>query len=414
METVSGRAKGIVGTLLRLQVGLAFGAFILIGLFDGANGVLVTSFQRQYGIDKGVVGLLFLAGSFGYILAGFSSGFLVEKLGQRRFLMLGAGALTSGAVVMTFKPPFALVVLTFLLLGFGIATLDAGLNAYIAALPRSTVLLNNLHAFYGIGALGGPLIASTLLDLKWDWITVYMIWAALSLLVLVSLGLIYRSSAAHTEVDRENGPQGNILGSVLRLPVVWLAALFLLVYVGAEVSIGVWSYSFLTEERKVPGLLAGWTVSGYWLGLTLGRLVLARFAERLKLSNRALIEGCLAGFGVGVLLVWLVPVDAVGAFGLWLAGFALGPIFPTTIALVPNMVSPRLVQGAIGFIASVGSMGAAIFPWIAGVLAQGLGLWIILPYVLVLAVVMLAVWVILQARNLKPRERETYAQPATE
>jgi fucose permease len=29
--------------------------------------------------------------------------------------------------------------------------------------------------------------------------------------------------------------------------VVWLAALFLLFYVGAEVSLGSWSFSFLTD-----------------------------------------------------------------------------------------------------------------------------------------------------------------------
>ena len=47
--------------------------------------------------------------------------------------------------------------------------------------------------------------------------------------------------------------------------------LFLFAYVGIEVSLGSWAFTFLTEERHEAELISGWTVSGYWLGLTVGR-----------------------------------------------------------------------------------------------------------------------------------------------
>jgi hypothetical protein len=37
-------------------------------------------------------------------------------------------------------------------------------------------------------------------------------------------------------------------------------------------------------------------------------------------------------------------------------------------------------------------MGAAFFPWLAGNLAQAIGLWTLMPYVVVLTVGMLGVW----------------------
>jgi nitrate/nitrite transporter NarK len=56
------------------------------------------------------------------------------------------------------------------------------------------------------------------------------------------------------------------------------------------------------------------------------------------------------------------------------------------------MVAPRVLPSAIGFAASAGSAGAAFFPWLAGNLAEGYGLWTLMPYVMAVSLLMLAVW----------------------
>ena len=82
--------------------------------------------------------------------------------------------------------------------------------------------------------------------------------------------------------------------------------------------------------------------------------------------------------------MWAVPLLPVAALALFITGFSLGPIFPTTIALMSDTLPSRIVPSAIGFIASFGSMGAALLPWIAGNLAQHYGMWVLLPYVIAL------------------------------
>lgn len=392
MKTLTTKRAVGTGFGVRWQIAFAFFAFILIGANDGAVGVILPSLSSFYKVDKATVSYLFLAGTTGYLTAAFTSGPLVEKMGRRLFLMLGAGIFVVGALTVAFKPPFLVLLVALLLIGFGVAITDAGLNAYIAGLPHSTATLNYLHAFYGLGALIGPVIASAVLALSLGWNTIYFMWIGVGLVLLVGIGFIYEK---RPEPDKaESSATGNVLATALKIRAVWLAAFFLLFYVGAEVSLGNWSYSFLTEERHQPTLLSGWTVSGYWLGLMLGRLTLARIAERI--GSKRLVQGCLAGVMVGVLLIWLVPVGIVSAFGLLLTGFSLGPIFPSTIALMPSLVSARLLPSAIGFLASLGAMGAALFPWLAGNLAQGLGLWSLLPFVVVLAVADLGFWLALR------------------
>lgn len=385
---------------LRIQLAIAFFAFILIGANDGATGVLIPSLRAQYGLNKATVGLFFLSAVLGYLIAAFNSGPLVGKLGIRLFLLLGAGSFLTSAIVLSSIPPFWAALLMLLLLGFGGALLDAGLNAYIAGLPRNTVLLNYLHAFYGTGALLGPILASSLfaVGLKWNFVYVTLIF--MSIVLLISVAIFFKGRQPMTQEGRSD-TEKNVLVKTLKLRIVWVVALFLLFYVGTEVSLGSWSYSFLLEERHGLSLISGWIVSGYWIGLVGGRLVLPQVVQRF--GDRRLIQVCMLGAGIGVLIVWLIPITGVAAFGLCLTGFCLGPVFPTTIGLMSQLVPSRFLPSAIGFLASFDSMGAALFPWFAGNLAQAVGLWSLMPYVITLTIVMSLFWVIVQ------RQRTSYS-----
>jgi fucose permease len=375
-----------------IQIGLAFFAFILIGANDGAFGVLIPSLRLFYNVDKATVGLFFFFQTIGYLAAAFNSGLLVEKLGNRRFLVIGVVSFLLGVTALSLMLPFLIVLLLMLPLGFGVAIIDAGLNAYIASMPRNAALLNYLHAFYGIGALIGPAFASAILAIRWGWNSVYITWIGMSLILLLGFQLAFKQQIP-TPFDATKH-ESNILVATLKVLVVWIAALFLLFYVGAEVTIGSWSYSFLTEERHVPILFSGWVVSGYWFGLTLARLLLGRVA--LWIGNGRLIQACLVGVIIGMILVWLIPIYAVAAIGFCLTGFSFGPIYPTTIALISEKVPQRILPGTIGFLASVGSVGAAILPWVAGILSQYIGLRSLMPYVISLTVVLFCLWQVLQ------------------
>ena len=108
------------------------------------------------------------------------------------------------------------------------------------------------------------------------------------------------------------------------------------------------------------------------------------------------------GVVIGVFLIWFVPQYPVTGIGLALIGFSFGPIYPTTIALISNKVSARILPSAIGFMVSLGSIGAAVLPWFAGMLAEHVGLWSLMPYVIVLTAVMACLWRPLQVRPYIP------------
>jgi len=350
---------------------LAFSATLTIGLYDGATGVLLPSLQAFYHVGKGVISLLFLTTVFGYLTSSFGSGVLMKRLGQQHFFAFGAATFAAGTTGLALHPPFAVVLVAALLVGFGFATLDAGLNTALAVLPGSTRALNYLHAFYGGGALLGPLIASAALAGGQPWNHVYLIWIISGVALAACFLRLFQPS-----------------------PVVTPEAVTPLEHDGlvVAVTVGTWAYSFLTEVRHGNPLHAGWVTSGYWLGLTVGRFVIALMATHVRFAQAKIVRYCLVGVFVGVLLVWLGPGEAATACGLMMIGFSLGPIFPTTIALMPSLVPARLVPGSIGFIAGTGSAGAALFPWLAGVIAGSAGLELLMPYLVVLTGLMTVGW----------------------
>lgn len=379
----------------RGHIALAFLAFILIGSNDGALGVLIPSMRAFYRVDAVTFSWLFLASVLGYLCASFNTGLLTAKLGERRFLMLGTAIFCVGAALYSLSLPFAFFLCCGTIVGFGVGMIDAGLNAYVAALPNSGKLLNFLHAFYGAGALLGPLVASGWLALAFGWQTTYLTWLGLALVVLIGLWFVFKPQKHASQVDQQEAGQqgGNLLSATLRLRGVWLAAFFLLFYVGTEVNLGNWGYSFLTLARSGPALFSAWVISGYWAGLTLGRVILANMIPRLGM--RRMITLCLTGVVFGIGVAWVLPGVWGPAIGFCLAGFFLGPLFPTAIALMPQLVAPRLVPSAIGFLACLGSGGAALFPWLAGYSLQHLGYWFLLPFALLLTVLMWGMWLIL-------------------
>ncbi|HEY0753942.1 MAG TPA: MFS transporter [Ktedonobacteraceae bacterium] len=408
----------------RIHCVLAFITFILIGCNDGAFGVLIPGMRAFYHVDAVTISWLFLTLVFGYLCASFNTGLLTARLGVRRFLLVSLATFSLGALLFSLGLPYAFFLCASTITGFAVGMIDAGLNAYIASLPNNGKLLNYLHAFYGVGALFGPLLASALLVRHLGWQATYVVWLGLAFLLLLGMGLAFKPSEQSTrlrqadtqgEQEREVGETeeagedrqagSSLLSAALRRRGVWLAASFLLFYVGTEVSLGNWGYSYLTLERSGPALLSAWVISGYWCGLTLGRLTLANLLPRLGMQR--LITLCLAGVALGLILAWVLPGIWGVASALCLVGFCLGPLFPTAIAFMPRLVAPRLLPSAIGFLACFGSGGAALFPWLAGNLVQHLGYWSLLPFALILTLLMWGVWLFLSRAPEESRDGQT-------
>jgi fucose permease len=387
----------------------SYALFVLVGLAAGVVGVLLLAQIRDYGVDRTAIGYTFFTGSAGFIMAGAMAGPLIHRWGTRSCLLGGGAIFVLTSLYIATRPPFVLFVLVHFTVGYAMGMLESVLNAYLAAHRGATSRLNRLHAFFGVGALLGPPLAAWTLTFT-AWPRVPLALAVFCLLLMVAVWVAYpRRAADPLFVLAGAGPASNgrprtdagraaLLPAALRQPAVLLGAGLLACYVGLEIGVGNWAYGYLVEARSLPGLVAGYAVSGYWLGLTLGRFVISPVAARIGLTVAQLMYSCLAGIMAAAMLVWLVPASGATAMGFVLLGFLLGPIFPTTMAVTPQLIPPRVVPTAIGVMNAGSAIGGAVLPWLAGVAAEDIGIWTLPPVAVVLALLMLAIWWRLVAR----------------
>jgi fucose permease len=365
---------------------LAYAAFVLVGISAGINSVLLVAQMDDYGVSRATIGLTFFTGWAGFVLAGATAGGLIHRAGTRFALAVGGGAYVLAALYTATRPPFVAFVVLQIATGYAMGTLESVLNAYLAGLPNATTLLNRLHGFFGVGALIGPPLANWITDIG-TWPAVWLVLALAAAPITVGFLLAYPQSDAGPAKDEPTAKQ-----RVLLQRGVLLGAILLAVYVGLEIGVGNWGFSYLVEGRGQGDLLAGYVVSGYWLGLTAGRFLLSPLVTRLGLTAVGLMYICLAGVTGAALLTWVLPGTVPAVAGLVLLGFFLGPIFPTAMAVVPLLTTARLVPSAIGVMNAGSVVGGSALPWLAGAIAQGAGVWTLLPFTLVLALLQFAVW----------------------
>lgn len=136
-------------------------------------------------------------------------------------------------------------------------------------------------ACYGLGALIAPLTASAMLERHAPWTMTYVVLCSLAGANAFSLIFAFhdlRTAAEHQPEEKDKSP--NLLWASLRRRITYMGAIFLLFYVGAEVTLGNWGYTFLITVRSADTVAMARVMSGYWAGICAGRLFLAYFTLR--------------------------------------------------------------------------------------------------------------------------------------
>src|SRR5262249_6799384 len=151
------------------------------------------------------------------------AGPLIHRYGSRAMLLVGGAAYIAAALYTAVRPSFLAFVLIQLLAGYGTGLLESVLNAFLAALPKATTKLNRLHAFFGVGALLGPLLATWMLTFT-TWPIVWLVLAGfcvpLTLAVLAAYPTAINDPTRAVSLSTEEPRKGGLVGPALRQPPV--------------------------------------------------------------------------------------------------------------------------------------------------------------------------------------------------
>jgi len=384
---------------------LAYIAFIALGMPDGLLGIAWPSIRNGFNIPLDSLGWLLALSTSGYLISSFSSGRLTSRFGIGKVLTASTVLTGLALIAYTLVPQWWMMVALGFCAGLGAGAIDAGLNTYVAA-HFSARMMQWLHASYGIGVTLGPVIMTMALTSLTGWHLGYRIVGVfqlvLSLCFLLTLPMWSKNNAAIGVDDKKRITDFHtpILETV-KQPRVWLSMLLFFLYVGAEISLGAWTYTLLTESRHLPAQLAGFLAGSYWATFTIGRILAGLYSKRIEIDRIILVGVSFAL--AGALLLWWNPAPWTNLAAIALIGFAIAPIFPALTSGTDQRVEGKYAANAIGMQMAAGGLSGALVPAAVGVIANRISLELIPVCLVVLFAVLLGTY--LAAMRGKPSQK---------
>jgi fucose permease len=137
-----------------------------------------------------VISLVFLSPLVGYTASALLNNTIHLKFGQKGVAIIAPTCHLIAYIVIAVHPPYPVLVIIFMLAGFGNGLADAAWNAWIGNMANPNEVLGFLHAFYGLGAVLAPLIATTMITKGQRLPWYYFYYVMVSLLFLLTRSLI--------------------------------------------------------------------------------------------------------------------------------------------------------------------------------------------------------------------------------
>ncbi len=374
--------------------------FFVWGFCTVINDAVIPHLQSIFGLSYVQASLIQLAFFGSYFLFAQPAGKLVEWVGYQRTMVIGL--LTMGAGALLFVPAatsakYALFLFAEVVIAAGVTVLQVAANPYVTILgPPETASsrLNLTQAFNTLGDTVAPYIGGMLIlgvttaavsgaaPLQGAALNAYRIHQAASIklpytviagaVILLALAIAFYKFP-RLEVTRDFRPASlNIQqDSLFNHPHLYLGAIAIFIYVGAEVSIG----SFLVKyfaDPTIAGLpleQGAKLVTFYWAGMMVGRFIGSAVMQRMAAHK------LLAWSGVGAGLLVLASLLGTGYFALvtiLAVGLFNSIMFPTIFTLAVAELGPLTGRGS-GLLVQ-GIVGGAVIPVLMGYCADKFGI----------------------------------------
>jgi MFS transporter, CP family, cyanate transporter len=354
--------------------------YLCFGMISVALAPIVAPITRDLGLSHGAMGSVLGVWQLVYIAAAIPCGTLLDRLGARRALFIGAIIIAASGLARSFATDYATLLLAVGLFGIGGPIVSSGAPKAVSQLFTGSQR-GLAMGIYITGPEIGSVIVLSLTNsvaMPWldhDWHRVLQLWSIVAFAGAILWLLLSRHPAARRlDTPAEAGPrpkQTQVVGGLLKLPAIRLLLLM---------AVGIFSFNhglnnWLPELLRHGGMTA--TMAGYWATVPtavgiLGSLLIPRLAT----PERRFI--LLAGLGLSAMLASLLLDTGEGPVllgGLVLQGIARSSLMTVAILTLVETrgVGEKHAGTASGLFFSAAEIGGAGGPILLGVLYDATG-----------------------------------------
>ena len=357
--------------------------FFVISFLTNILGALNPNVSSGYHLSETQAGFLPFVFFIAYGIMSIPSGFLLEKWGGKRMMMLAFLLAFLGAFGFALFPQFNIFMLSLFIIGTGMAVLQVvinpllrvaggeehyafnsvlaqlifGLASFVSPLMYSYLVIN-----IDKGAVGKPFIGmmSKIVPPHFSWVSVYWVFALLSLLMILVIATV-KFPKVELQEDEKAGSRASYL-ELFKNKYVILYFLGIFAYVGTEQGISYWMSKFLYIYHGFnPDTVGASAVSYFWGLMTIGG---AMGLVLLKLFDSKPVLRWFTILAIVSLVVGLTGGPQLSLWALPVSGFFLSVMYPVIVSLGLNSVAKH--HGSFAGILMTGIAGGAIIQLLIG------------------------------------------------
>ncbi len=314
-----------------------------------------------------------------FLIFSVPTGMLMSRIGRKRTVMLSLVITLAALLMPIFGGSYAIMLLSFSLLGIGNTLLQTALNPLLSNIVSGNRLASSITFGQFVKAIASflaPYIAmwgatATIPTFGLGWRVLFPVY-----MVVAVLATLWMGSTAIAEEKEEGRPStyGECI-ALLRNPFILLCFLGIVCHVGLDVGTNITAPKILMDRLSMPLEEAGFATSLYFILRTAGSftgtfalqkisartffmlsvaLMLLAFAGLLFVQDKWLIYTCIALIGLGNSNVFPIifsqallalPQKKNEVSGLMIMGLFGGTLFPIVMGLASDSLGGQ--HGAV-------------------------------------------------------------------
>src|ERR1035437_4609057 len=253
---------------------LTYMMFMMFAMTTDSVGVIIPEVIRTFHLSLTAGGAFHYANMSAIAIAAISLGFLADKLGRKKTIILGLILFALNSYLFAIANSYAFFIFLLIVSGASIGIFKTGALALIGDISGSTLehtsTMNTVEGFFGMGAIIGPAIVARLLlgGVSWKWL--YVIAGTICLI------LIFTASMVRYPQTMKASPEPIDLRRTLHMlknPYAMGFSLACFLYVAVECAIYVWLPTYLKDNKPSSAFMAAYVISIFFILRAGGRFL---------------------------------------------------------------------------------------------------------------------------------------------
>jgi len=360
-------------------------------------GSVLPSVTVKYSLDTVGASLLVTFLPIGVLLGSLIFGPIVDRFGYKNLLMISAFITASGLGGLSYFDQLNALRFCIFLIGFGGGILNGETNSLVADIyddKERGAKLSLLGVFYGVGALGVPLLLGMLSKLY--SYEIILRWTGIFMLVCI----IYFAFVRFPKPKHAQGFPIKKAISLIKEPLLLLLSLILFFQSGLEGLLNNWTTSYLTANTQIPHSEIVFTLTFLVLGITLARLALAFMLQSVK-PYTVLLTGMIITL-VGSVLLFYSQSFPMASLSLFIIGVGMAGVFPIVMGFIGNFYK-ETTGTAISIALFIALCGNSLLNYAMGYISKAFEMKIF-PMLLILILALQAIVLVCEINSAKKRK----------